>query len=128
MIRFFSPIFSVNKISEVIYLCQNITPYYREALLKIGKDLGIAVHICIDGLSSVKFQKSWATRLNQFRNSQKESTSLSPENNDNDIYNSDDQDSISNPNSSQNKEKKAQDSIFGSISQSDNYDDCIQFL
>ena len=128
MIRFFSPVFSVNKISEVVYLCQNITPSYREALLKIGKDLGIAVHICVGGLSSTKFQKSWTIRINQFRNSQKESTGQSLEHNDDDMYNSDDQDSISNPNRSFREEKKAEDSIFGSTSQSNKHDDCIQFL
>ena len=69
--RFFCPLFSLSKITELVYVCNSISPKYKQCLEDVGKQLQIDVHVCVGGISSEKFQTSWNARMERYKRTQK---------------------------------------------------------
>ena len=58
-------------LSQIIYVGNNLSTGYKNALQKIGRDLNIEVEICLGGVNSKKFQSAWTNQLRQYENQQK---------------------------------------------------------
>ena len=133
--RAFSPCFSVRPLSQIIYVGNNLSNGYKQALMKIGQDLNIKVHICLGGTSSDKFLSAWKYQTKLYEKQQKKIFQSKDDRIKNDEDDEDDENDEDNENYDKIKNLKSSSvffsrgsSSFGKNEKCERDDSCASFL